>query len=234
MDFFLLCIGVIKWKNCRNTWSRRKVCCPQRKKVRDDNEKKSAQKKRNWKNRATLIVFERIKWIQAENAFHFLSPLAGCFVFDGKLWRRPCRVFSTVYFSSENGENSSFVHGLYQFVSPHGNRLFVDKVKYFRLSQRMKSPVGSDRIHWHKNLICIQVVDAKHIVSIRLAFFFSSPISLITYYGIGWPTKIVNYSLAEWHFRLKRVQRETIASAGFSFSLHLALRCWWLNQCKMP
>lgn len=40
------------------------------------------------------------------------------------------------------------------------------------------------------NLICIQVVDAKNIVSIRLALFFFlliSLLSLIRYYGIGWP-----------------------------------------------
>lgn len=128
VDFFLLCSGVIKWEKLSQYMiaSQSWLSTKKNKNTRWQPKKKSAQKKRKWKNRATLIVFERFKWIQAQNAFSFLSPLAGCFVFDGNLWRRPFRMFSSVSFLSEN---SSFVHGLYQFVSPHRDSIVRESSK---------------------------------------------------------------------------------------------------------
>lgn len=106
---FLFLLWPVQWRykmeNCRNSWNRRR------------NSKKTTrtQKKRKWKNRTTLIVFERFEWSQPRNLAIFSSLVADFVLFsiEKKSMEKAvsCVLDCLFCFSSENSANSNFVHG---------------------------------------------------------------------------------------------------------------------------
>lgn len=131
--------------------------CPKKKeekKKRNDNESTSKKQCAEEEKMKESRDSNRLWTIQMNSStkccFSTHSPPTGCFVFNEKLWRRPWRVFSTVYFSSE--EQQRIVVSCMAYTNLFRPTEFdCSWIKYFRLSQRMKWPVGSDRIHWHKS-----------------------------------------------------------------------------------
>lgn len=151
-----LCSGVIKWKIVAIV------------EIVDEIAKKRATrtlKKRKWKNRTTLIVFERFEWSQPRNfaiSSFFVSRRRFCFVFDRKEkpWRRPCRVFSTVYFVFQARTARIVIlctaqANLFRPMEFDCSRKHSQKRRKkitFGFHNGTRQPAAeNDRTHWHKS-----------------------------------------------------------------------------------